>query len=262
MIDRISLFNVGCVEVDTGRWKPTGRALSRIHLPLRGKATYHDTNGNKLLEVGNAYLLVNSFTKDLEFMPEYGYYHFFMDFRTTPPFMGRELLRIPLEEDEVVTNLLNAARAMTESYTRRSGDDKVPKSETVLWEKLQRLLEVLALHLQDAYGVGVVENDKLEGAIDYIQAHYAEKINNYDIAAAIHVDERYLGRLFVKYVDISPYQYLTQCRIDHAIGELRRGKTVAETAFACGFQSENAFRIAFKKMMGSSPTEFLKNFSV
>ena len=42
--------------------------------------------------------------------------------------------------------------------------------------------------------------------------------------------------------------------------ELRKGKSVTETALSCGYQNENAFRIAFKRIMGCSPTAFFKNF--
>ena len=104
----------------------------------------------------------------------------------------------------------------------------------------------------------MVENPKLETAIRFIEEHYAERICNDDIAKILHIDTRYLIRLFGKHLDTSPYLYLTQCRIDHALNFLREGKSVSETAFLCGYQSENAFRIAFKKMMGASPTQVIK----
>ena len=103
-----------------------------------------------------------------------------------------------------------------------------------------------------------MENEKIEQVIHYMETHYAEPIQNEDIAKVLHIDSKYLIRLFGRYMDMSPYRYLTQIRIEHALTELRSGKSVADTAYACGFQSENAFRIAFKRMMGCSPANIMR----
>ena len=81
---------------------------------------------------------------------------------------------------------------------------------------------------------------------------------NKTIADELHIDARYLIRLFTKHIGIPPYQYLTQCRVEHGLEYLRNGKNVSETAYLCGYQSENAFRIAFKRIMGYPPKTILK----
>ena len=124
--------------------------------------------------------------------------------------------------------------------------------------EVQPILTQIVRHVQLKYNVRTVENPKLDAAIRYIEEHYAEKLHNEDIARVLHIDTRYLIRLFSKHLDMSPYLYLTQGRIEHALAFLREGKSVAETAVLCGYQSENAFRIAFKKMMGASPTHVMK----
>ena len=117
---------------------------------------------------------------------------------------------------------------------------------------------MIILHLRQKYKVRELENPKLESAIRYIDEHYSENIRNEDIAAALYIDKRSLIRLFNKYMGMSPCQYLTQCRIDHAVGMLRQGKSVTETSSLCGYQSENAFRLAFKRVMGGTPKSILK----
>jgi AraC-like DNA-binding protein len=204
-------------------------------------------------------LLKNSFTKDLEMLPGYRYYHLYLDFQTTPPFLGRELLEIPFHSDPVMLYLIRAIQSMIEEYQKSVGRCYVTATaDTELFAQITGVLEVVLEHLRKNYKLSFVENEKIEQALQYIEEHYAEKLKNDDIAAALHVDTRYLSRLFAKHVDMSPYQYLTQYRIDRAIAELKNGHSVAETAYMCGFQTENAFRIAFKKLLGCSPTAMVK----
>ena len=130
--------------------------------------------------------------------------------------------------------------------------------DEVLLNQAQRILQVILIHLNKKYGLQVIENPKIDRAIKYIEEHYTERVSNNDIAKELHIDTRYFIRLFNKYVGMTPYQYLTQGRIERAIEELRQDKTVAETALLCGYQNENAFRISFKRIMGCSPTAFFK----
>ena len=136
-----------------------------------------------------------------------------------------------------------------ECYDQKSGTQK---------KQICAILEMLVRHLRVKYGVATVENKKIALAVRYMEEHYADPIGNDDVARELGVDNRHLIRIFSKYMRISPHQYLVQCRIKHAISELRRGKTVSETARLCGYQSENAFGISFKKTMGCTPGEFIK----
>lgn len=259
MKNKIVLTNAGICDAQSFNWRYAGRSKNRIHVPLKGKVIYHVASGTRLLDEGNIYLLKNSFTKDLEMLPGYRYYHLYLDFQTTPPFLGRELLEIPFHSDPVMLYLIRAIQSMIEEYQKSVGRCYVTATaDTELFAQITGVLEVVLEHLRKNYKLSFVENEKIEQALQYIEEHYSEKLKNDDIAAALHVDTRYLSRLFAKHVDMSPYQYLTQYRIDRAIAELKNGHSVAETAYMCGFQTENAFRIAFKKLLGCSPTAMVK----
>ena len=259
MRNKVVLLNIGVDDPLAIRWTDSRRCKNRIHVPLKGKAIYHGSMGSTLLEEGHIYVLKNSFSKELELIPDYCYRHLYLDFQTTPPFLGRDILDIPFHVDPALTYLLRAIQSMIEDYQKQTGRGYIsPRTDIALFSQVEKLLDVILVHLQANYKISFVENEKIEHALQYIEEHYAEKIKNDDIAEALHVDTRYLSRLFSKYVDMSPYQYLTQFRIDRAISELKSGRSVAETAYLCGFQTENAFRIAFKKLMGCSPTALFK----
>ncbi|MBQ8440222.1 MAG: helix-turn-helix transcriptional regulator [Clostridia bacterium] len=242
-------------------WKAATYRINRIHIPIKGKMLYHDINGVRLLDEGSIYFMINSCSQNFEMIPEYGYYHFYMDFQTLPPLLSREVLEIEFSRDPYLYYLIKAIESLVQgvSLEKREGNarEDILRRDPEMSE-VQPILTQIVRHVQLKYNVRTVENPKLDAAIRYVEEHYAEKLHNEDIARVLHIDTRYLIRLFSKHLDMSPYLYLTQCRIEHALAFLREGKSVAETAVLCGYQSENAFRIAFKKMMGASPTHVMK----
>ena len=253
------LSSAGIASATLERWQRANYRYHRLHFPVAGAAIYHDINSDKLLTVGNVYLLVNCSAANFDLLEGEQYYHMYLDFRTIPPLMSREVLEIELGKDQYLTYLIKAIQCLIQenkavnkkSTIKEDGDEE-------MFKQAQRLLQVILVHLGVRYGLQTMENPKIESAIRYIELHYAEHVSNDDIASELHIDKRYLIRLFNKYVGMSPYQYLTQCRIEHAIEELRQDRTVTETAMMCGYQNENAFRIAFKRVMGCSPTAFFK----
>ena len=59
---------------------------------------------------------------------------------------------------------------------------------------------------------------------------------------------------FKQVLDMSPMEYVMGWRMQHAYDALASGeKSVLEIAEDCGYQSEAAFRKAFKKQFGVGP---------
>ncbi len=254
---RIRPSAVGMKGPSVETWKTTPYRTNRIHVPIKGKMICSDMSGEKLLDEGSVYFMINSSSQSFEVLPGYGYYHLYLDFQTIPPLLTREVLEVEFAKDPYLYYLIKAVEALVQETLRTKGREDIHRKDPEM-DTVQPLLELIVKHYQQKYNVRVVENPKLEGAIRFIEEHYAERLRNEDIAKVLHIDSRYLIRLFGRYLDTSPYLYLTQCRIEHALNFLREGKSVSETAALCGYQSENAFRIAFKKMMGASPTQAMK----
>ncbi len=256
---KVMLNKVGVGDTSLRIWREANYRINRIHLPLVGRAYCRDIGGEKLLEEGSAYLLINSISQNFSLLPNNRYYHFYIDFQTAPPLVSRELIRMDLAADAVMRHLLGAVQTLlAEVLQTETSGEMIAEDGAEEFLQIERILDVMVHHMQAHYGLCVVENPKIESALRYIEENYARPLGNTEIAAALHMDTRYLIRLFQKHVNMPPYQYLTQCRIEHAMGYLRNGKSVSETAELCGYQSENAFRIAFKRVMGCSPTAILK----
>lgn len=257
---KVLLSSAGLANATQERWRRANYRYNRLHFPIIGNAIYHDVNGDKLLTVGNIYLLVNSMSANFDLLENQQYYHMYIDFRTVPPLLNREVMEIDLSNDYYLMHLIKAMQFLVQDNVDDEHTSIREKSDGHAYKQVQTLAQVILVHLGNKYGLQAIENPKIETAIKYVEEHYDENISNGDIADALHIDTRYFIRIFNKYVGMTPYQYLTQCRIEHAIEELRKGKSVTETALSCGYQNENAFRIAFKRIMGCSPTAFFKNY--
>ncbi len=253
---KIELLSAGITDGTMQRWREAIHRCNRIHLPLDGKAYYNASQSPQCLTSGLVYVLINSFARNFNLAENVRYHHLYLDFQTKPPLVSREALVIDPQNDPVTRTLLDAVEAIIRVYDPEQL--WILEGNQEAFEQIRRLLEVLIRHLQLQYHIRTVENEKIEQVIHYMETHYAEPIQNEDIAKVLHIDSKYLIRLFGRYMDMSPYRYLTQIRIEHALTELRSGKSVADTAYACGFQNENAFRIAFKRMMGCSPANIMR----
>lgn len=253
---KVILLMAGICDGSMQIWRESLHRCNRIHVPLEGKASYRGVEVEHPLNSGSAYLLVNSFARNFNLAPENRYYHLYLDFQTVPPLVGNDILELDLEKDPVTQAFLNLIDAMLS--TQGGAVIRVMPESGEAFFQIRQIADAMMRHLQLRYQLKMLENKKVERVIEYIEAHYSKPISNEEIAAQLHIDPKYLIRLFRKHMDMPPYQYLTQCRIEHALTELRAGHSVAEAAFSCGYQSENAFRIAFKRIMGCSPTSLLK----
>ncbi len=250
---KANLLQFGISDVPARRWQESSYRVNRIHVPIHGTARYRDVGGVKLLREGSAYLMINGFSQDLSMLPDDRYYHLYFDFQTLPPLLTREMQEVRLDSNPYLSTLVRAAELLLCGDSDAQDDAVASKGEPIFAEG-EQLLRVILMHWQREGLLETVQNEKIERAIHYIESHFHEPIQNRDIANAICVDPRHLIRLFSRDLSISPYQFLTQYRIERAAELLQGGMSVAEVAGRCGFQSETAFRIAFKRVTGAAPT--------
>ena len=77
------------------------------------------------------------------------------------------------------------------------------------------------------------------------------------LAHEVGLSRSTLAERFVRHVGEAPMRYLSRHRLNDAASRLRRGgQSIAEIAFASGYDSEAAFSRAFKRLHGRSPAAF------
>lgn len=90
-------------------------------------------------------------------------------------------------------------------------------------------------------------------AREFIDAHFAERVELSTLAAVCGVSPFHLIRLFRAGVGVPPHAYLKQRRVAQAMAMLRSGAPVANVAYACGFADQSHLTRAFKRTYGFPP---------
>lgn len=94
-------------------------------------------------------------------------------------------------------------------------------------------------------------------AVDWMQIHYNEAQSLDAMSKEIGVSFPHLSRLFYKEKGITPIQYLTQIRLEHAMQLLvNTNITIQKVAEECGFSSGNYFSKVYKKVLHATPEEY------
>lgn len=100
----------------------------------------------------------------------------------------------------------------------------------------------------------------IEDAIEYINKNYFDyNLDNRTISNAIGVSPNHLTVLFKKTLGISLHNYVLNIKIEKAKKKLLSEKVnITEAALSSGFQSIHSFSKIFKKITGTTPSEFME----
>jgi len=106
------------------------------------------------------------------------------------------------------------------------------------------------------------QQDNVHKAVKYIETYYSSNIAIKDICDEIYISPSHLQKIFLKYVGITPYKYIMDCRHQKA-KELLKNTCVSieEIAARCGFVNSAHFSTAFKQRENTSPLTYKKLLS-
>lgn len=94
---------------------------------------------------------------------------------------------------------------------------------------------------------------------NWVNDRYMSISSLWEFADMCHLDAAYLCRLFKRFDQQTPYQYLLRLRMNHATELLLTpGTLVKEVAEKLGFDDAFHFSRTFKKVLGISPGHFAK----
>ena len=126
-------------------------------------------------------------------------------------------------------------------------------------ESLAYFFSLLSCHEKNNIPIQSRAQMHVHNAKLYIEEHFSHRLSIRDVAESIHVDDRYLYNLFVRYEGMTPTQYLCSCRIRTAKRLLREtALTVTEIADSVGFDDVCTFSKFFSSHVKVSPSYYRK----
>ncbi len=145
-----------------------------------------------------------------------------------------------------------------------------------LWEKREAkalplyFLGNAALIWQELFNIAVPEEKcehtagkvtALKKMMGYIAENHKEKLTLEKIAASAGVSKRTCGNLFVKYLNQTPIEYLCDYRLRKSVELLTStDMSILEISMEVGFSGASYYAECFKKLYGTAPAEYRKNF--
>jgi AraC-like DNA-binding protein len=148
---------------------------------------------------------------------------------------------------------------VAESRTRRAGGESVlaKLSELMFVEVVRRHLE--ALPPEQTGWLSGLRDPFVGRALAKLHERPAEPWTVERLARDVGMSRSVLAERFTHFLGQPPMQYLAQWRMQIAAGLLQRGgQKLAAVALAVGYDSEEAFSRAFKKLAGVAPRSWAR----
>lgn len=100
---------------------------------------------------------------------------------------------------------------------------------------------------------------RLQKAIYYINSNLKTKLHIKDVARNCGMSEYHFSRTFKQAFGLSPYSYIIDNRLEEAYKMIvNENKSIAESAFECGFNDMSHFTRYFKKKYKYLPSKAKK----
>lgn len=133
-------------------------------------------------------------------------------------------------------------------------------------ESITHTLNLLAIAFSREIGLHNTQGDsslhQIFESLNYMSEHFCERISLEEMASRFSYTPEHFSRIFKRYIGISPFQYLINFRLDHAVQLMQHEQiTVLDAAYRSGFQNASAFYKAFKKYRGTTPTQYMKSIA-
>ena len=91
----------------------------------------------------------------------------------------------------------------------------------------------------------------------FIEEHSSEELSLTRVAQAVNISANHLSEKFKNVTGVNFVEYVARVRFEKACDLLETvDRRISEIAFAVGFQSLSQFNRIFKKLSGTSPTQY------
>jgi AraC family transcriptional regulator len=108
--------------------------------------------------------------------------------------------------------------------------------------------------------LGGLPKARLKRVLEYIDANVGRNITLSELASVVNMSVYYFAVLFRQSTGLSPHQYVLNQRVERAKELLRDPKlSVMDISMSVGFEHQNNFARAFRRVIGVSPRQFRRD---
>jgi AraC family transcriptional regulator len=135
---------------------------------------------------------------------------------------------------------------------------------------LDSVEQALAVALVNGYAVrrpspkiyrGGLTPARLRKVTELVHAKVDDDLSLEEMAELAEISKAHFCQMFRKSTGQSPHQFVLRHRVERAKEMLRVAQTrVLDVAVACGFKSQQHFARVFRRVCGTSPTEYRQEF--
>lgn len=139
-------------------------------------------------------------------------------------------------------------------------DVRLLRMNALLYETVYRIhREIMG---GDRLSKGDPHNRIIAEAYGYIDENFTSSCTLAEIASCVHVSPNYLHTLFKGVTGQTPFEYVTERRINKAKRLIMAGElTLLEIALSCGFCSQSHFNKVFAEHTGQTPAAYRRTLA-
>ena len=253
----LSVYNVGRQQCTAGyKWGPAVRDHYLIHYITSGKGTYTVEEKTYALSAGDAFLIYPdtrvSYQADLLYPWNYEWVGFNgSDARIILNATSFSRDHVVLSQPACGERLRAGIRRVYEAFGNSFSQSLKMTGQLYL------LLELLTQEAGEDRRQKGRDADVVRAAVGFIDQRYSYAISVEDVAAFAGVSRSTLFRIFTRYLELSPKEYLDRYRIRKARYLLRdTDLTIGAIAVSVGYDNGLYFSKAFHKMTGQTPSQY------
>ena len=128
----------------------------------------------------------------------------------------------------------------------------------VLYDKLKKSVSP-GNGTDDRPSITESSEEKLKRVIAFIEENFTSDISREGLAAAVDLNPSYMSRLFMTYTGKKISEYINELRVKQVVEKIENGgNLILDIALDAGFESMSTFNRAFKKITGTTPSEYKK----
>ncbi|MBR3942756.1 MAG: helix-turn-helix transcriptional regulator [Clostridia bacterium] len=224
---------------------------NRFHYVHSGSPTVYCDEKPYVLQPGKLYFFPQNLSFRAEMASDMQYDHTAIDFIAFPPTNMSAPIEIDLDAFPFLRSAFKILAEMAEtvpmeSYQHKNEYTSVAESYILSFVQL----------LNRFFPIDIVSDSFILDVLDYIHQNYDRELTLEELAERSGYQRQFFIRKFKKFMQVTPYKYIKDYRMDTAFYLLQQKKcSVTDVAGKVGYTDIPGFSRAFKQHFGITPRE-------